>query len=67
MVSDGKSFDRARMTALFELSPYRRGAPCPIFDACGGRQLQHWDYVAQLWVEAVARRRQPGAQRSEGK
>ncbi|MBB6670132.1 23S rRNA (uracil(1939)-C(5))-methyltransferase RlmD [Cohnella nanjingensis] len=48
VASVGKSFGRARMTALVEASPDRRGAPCPIFDACGGCQLQHWDYAAQL-------------------
>lgn len=48
VVSVGKSFGRARMTALAAPSADRVGAPCAIFEACGGCQLQHWDYAAQL-------------------
>jgi 23S rRNA (uracil1939-C5)-methyltransferase len=46
--SVGRSFGRARMTALLAASPERRTAPCPLFDSCGGCQLQHLDYAAQL-------------------
>ncbi|MBB6734023.1 23S rRNA (uracil(1939)-C(5))-methyltransferase RlmD [Cohnella zeiphila] len=48
VVSVGKSFGRARLTELLADNPDRRSAPCPIYDACGGCQLQHWDYAAQL-------------------
>lgn len=49
VVSIGKSFGRARMTELLSASADRREAPCPIYDACGGCQLQHLDYAAQLY------------------
>lgn len=48
VVSVGKSFGRARMTALLTASPARREAPCSIYDTCGGCQLQHLAYDAQL-------------------
>ncbi|SFA77360.1 23S rRNA (uracil1939-C5)-methyltransferase [Cohnella sp. OV330] len=46
--SIGKSFGRARMAALVAASPDRIAAPCEIYEACGGCQLQHWGYAAQL-------------------
>lgn len=46
--SIGKSFGRARMTALVAASQDRIAAPCAIYEACGGCQLQHWGYAAQL-------------------
>ncbi|CAI6079569.1 23S rRNA (uracil(1939)-C(5))-methyltransferase RlmD [Cohnella sp. JJ-181] len=46
--SIGKSFGRARMAALVAASPDRIAAPCAIYEACGGCQLQHWGYAAQL-------------------
>ncbi|WP_420869669.1 23S rRNA (uracil(1939)-C(5))-methyltransferase RlmD [Cohnella ginsengisoli] len=46
--SIGKSFGRARMAALVTASPDRIAAPCEIYEACGGCQLQHWGYAAQL-------------------
>ena len=48
VVSIGKSFGRARMTELLSPSADRIAAPCPIYDSCGGCQLQHWSYEAQL-------------------
>jgi 23S rRNA (uracil1939-C5)-methyltransferase len=48
VASVGKSFGRARMAELLKPSEDRRAAPCAIYDACGGCQLQHWDYAAQL-------------------
>ncbi len=29
-------------------SPHRVKPPCPVYDQCGGCQLQHLDYNAQL-------------------
>ncbi|WP_372660284.1 23S rRNA (uracil(1939)-C(5))-methyltransferase RlmD [Cohnella sp.] len=48
VVSIGKSFGRARMTELLAGSAARQSAPCPIYDLCGGCQLQHLDYAEQL-------------------
>lgn len=39
---------RARALRLIEASPDRRAPPCPHFDLCGGCQLQHLRYEAQL-------------------
>lgn len=48
VVSVGNSFGRARMARLLSASPDRVSAPCPINETCGGCQLQHLDYAAQL-------------------
>lgn len=48
VVSVGKSFGRARMAELLTASAERVAAPCPIYETCGGCQLQHLDYEAQL-------------------
>lgn len=55
------TFARAELRELLEESPQRRSSFCPYFPACGGCQLQHWDYQAQLaWkrrqVEELFRR-----------
>src|SRR5437764_13195674 len=45
---------RVWITAIHEPSPLRVTAPCPVFGTCGGCQLQHMDYTAQLhWKPAV--------------
>lgn len=48
VISIGKSFGRARMTELLSGSSSRQSAPCPIYDTCGGCQLQHLEYAEQL-------------------
>lgn len=48
VASVGKSFGRARLAELLAGSPDRIAAPCAIYEQCGGCQLQHWDYAAQL-------------------
>lgn len=48
VVSTGKSYGRAGLMEVLSASPDRRPAPCPIYDLCGGCQLQHLDYAAQL-------------------
>ncbi|QJD84743.1 23S rRNA (uracil(1939)-C(5))-methyltransferase RlmD [Cohnella herbarum] len=53
VVSIGKSFGKARMTELLQGgsdsgSVGRVKPPCPIYDSCGGCQLQHLSYSEQL-------------------
>ncbi|MEC0244139.1 23S rRNA (uracil(1939)-C(5))-methyltransferase RlmD [Paenibacillus dokdonensis] len=43
-----KQYGYAKLLELVEASPDRIAAPCPIYDQCGGCQLQHMDYTAQL-------------------
>lgn len=43
-----KQYGYAKMQTLLESSPARVDAPCEIFDRCGGCQIQHMDYAAQL-------------------
>jgi 23S rRNA (uracil1939-C5)-methyltransferase len=45
---------RVWITEIHEPSPLRVSAPCPVFGTCGGCQLQHMDYAAQLtWKRTV--------------
>jgi 23S rRNA (uracil1939-C5)-methyltransferase len=37
-----------RVTHVIEAASERVAAPCPVFGVCGGCQLQHMDYAAQL-------------------
>jgi 23S rRNA (uracil1939-C5)-methyltransferase len=39
---------RAWITTIHLAAPERVAAPCPVFGECGGCQLQHMDYAAQL-------------------
>ncbi|TFE26962.1 23S rRNA (uracil(1939)-C(5))-methyltransferase RlmD [Cohnella luojiensis] len=55
VLSIGKSFGKARMSELMESgtgagkgSGIRVVPPCPIYDSCGGCQLQHMAYAEQL-------------------
>ncbi|MGM1049879.1 MAG: 23S rRNA (uracil(1939)-C(5))-methyltransferase RlmD [Bacillota bacterium] len=43
-----KQYGYAKLMELVEASSDRIAAPCPIYDKCGGCQLQHLDYSAQL-------------------
>lgn len=43
-----KNFARAVIDRILEPSPSRRAAPCQYFGECGGCQLQHLGYEAQL-------------------
>lgn len=47
-VRAGKRWVRAEIEAVEVASPQRRAAPCPLYDRCGGCQLQHLDPGAQL-------------------
>ena len=45
---------RVWITEIHESSPLRVQAPCPVFGTCGGCQLQHLQYKAQLeWKRDV--------------
>ncbi|MFL5694404.1 MAG: class I SAM-dependent RNA methyltransferase [Ktedonobacteraceae bacterium] len=45
---------RVWITEVHEPSPLRVQAPCPVFGTCGGCQLQHMQYEAQLaWKRSV--------------
>lgn len=39
---------RARITEIVKASPYRVAPPCELFGECGGCQLQHIEYPAQI-------------------
>jgi len=43
-----KSFANARVNEIIEPSPHRVSPPCAVAGVCGGCQLQHCDYSAQL-------------------
>jgi 23S rRNA (uracil1939-C5)-methyltransferase len=43
-----KQFGRADLLDVLEASPDRVAAPCAIYSQCGGCQLQHFRYDAQL-------------------
>lgn len=43
-----KQYGYAKLLEIVEASPDRVDAPCPIYKQCGGCQLQHMSYEAQL-------------------
>ena len=43
-----KQYGYAKLLELVDRSQHRIAPPCPIYDQCGGCQLQHMDYTAQL-------------------
>ncbi len=51
-VEKHRQWARARLLRVLEPAPQRRVAPCPYYEACGGCQLQHLDYSAQLEAKA---------------
>ena len=47
---------RVWISEIHEASPLRTTAPCPVFGTCGGCQLQHMQYGAQLkWKRSIVR------------
>jgi 23S rRNA (uracil-5-)-methyltransferase RumA len=45
---EGRGFVRARLLRVLKPSTHRREPPCPVYEECGGCQLQHIDYPFQL-------------------
>ena len=43
-----KSFARASLLTIVDASAERVLPPCPVYEQCGGCQLQHLDYTGQL-------------------
>lgn len=43
-----KNFLIGKITEIIEPSPLRVNPPCPVFELCGGCQLQHISYPAQV-------------------
>lgn len=43
-----RNFAQARIVKIRTASPHRQTPPCPIYEACGGCQLQHMSYDQQL-------------------
>ncbi len=43
-----KSYAQATLLRIFEPSSLRQLPPCPVFEVCGGCQLQHVSYAKQL-------------------
>lgn len=43
-----KTYAHARLEEVLQVSPHRVDPLCPVFDQCGGCQLQHIAYPAQL-------------------
>ncbi|ULL18982.1 23S rRNA (uracil(1939)-C(5))-methyltransferase RlmD [Paenibacillus sp. H1-7] len=42
------NYINAKLTEIEKKSPDRQKPPCPVYDECGGCQLQHMTYPAQL-------------------
>ncbi len=47
-VQETASYRSAELTAVREASPDRSSPPCPVYGRCGGCNLQHAEYQAQL-------------------
>ncbi|TWT24083.1 23S rRNA (uracil(1939)-C(5))-methyltransferase RlmD [Planomicrobium sp. CPCC 101110] len=43
-----KSYGFAKLLEVKHASPFRVTAPCPVFDTCGGCQIQHLSYEGQM-------------------
>jgi len=43
-----KQFGYGKLIEIIKASPSRIAAACPVYNECGGCQLQHLDYAAQL-------------------
>lgn len=54
IVRDGASWARGYAVEALDAGPDRREAPCPVYARCGGCQLQHLRYRAQVEAKAHA-------------
>lgn len=43
-----RNFAEAAVVTIRKASPHRQEAPCPVYEQCGGCQLQHMTYEGQL-------------------
>lgn len=43
-----RNFAEAKILQIRKSSPHRQQAPCPVYEVCGGCQLQHMTYEQQL-------------------
>ena len=48
LTTEKKRWARARLIQVLEPGPFRREAPCPHYERCGGCTLEHLEYHAQL-------------------
>lgn len=48
VIKTKKQYGYAKLLEIVKASPDRVSAPCPIYDQCGGCQIQHMSYVGQL-------------------
>lgn len=53
IVEERRGWRRGRLTQVVESGPGRRSAPCPYYHSCGGCQLQHLEYAAQVDAKAA--------------
>lgn len=53
LVETHRQWARARATGVLDPSPDRRDAPCPHYDRCGGCQIQHLGYPAQIQAKSA--------------
>ncbi|EUJ44510.1 TrmA family RNA methyltransferase [Listeria rocourtiae FSL F6-920] len=44
-------YTEAKIRKIRKKSPHRVTPPCPVYDACGGCQLQHLSYPEQLKIK----------------
>lgn len=51
LVEEKPTFARGRLLEVLQSAAARRPAPCPHYGVCGGCQLQHLDYAAQVEVK----------------
>ena len=52
IVEAHKQWARGRVLRIIEPGPARHDPPCPYYGSCGGCQLQHLEYEAQLSVKS---------------